>query len=67
MGAIAGVPQPFPYQGSKRLLAGHVLSWLPHKFDRLVEPRLLVPRPSLWQLPRPGVPASFGFLTPMNR
>lgn len=38
MGAIAGVPQPFPYQGSKRLLAEHVLSWLPHKFDRLIEP-----------------------------
>jgi DNA adenine methylase len=38
MGAIAGVPQPFPYQGSKRLLAEHVLAWLPHKFDRLVEP-----------------------------
>lgn len=38
MGAIAGVPQPFPYQGSKRLLAEAVLAWLPHKFDRLVEP-----------------------------
>lgn len=38
MGAIAGVPQPFPYQGSKRLLAAHVLSWLPRQFDRLVEP-----------------------------
>jgi DNA adenine methylase len=38
MGAIAGVPQPFPYQGSKRLLAEHVLSWLPDDFDRLVEP-----------------------------
>jgi DNA adenine methylase len=32
------VPQPFPYQGSKRLLAPAILRHLPVKFGRLVEP-----------------------------
>lgn len=38
MGAIKGVPQAFPYQGSKRLLATQLIGWLPRRFDRLVEP-----------------------------
>jgi DNA adenine methylase len=38
MGALAGVPHPFPYQGSKRQLAGQVLACLPAFSDRLLEP-----------------------------
>lgn len=32
------VPQPFPYQGSKRKLAPAILAYLPATMDRLVEP-----------------------------
>lgn len=32
------VPQPIPYQGSKRQLAPEILSYFPAKMDRLVEP-----------------------------
>ncbi len=32
------VPQPIPYQGSKRLLAPEILRYFPLKIDRLVEP-----------------------------
>jgi DNA adenine methylase len=32
------VPQPIPYQGSKRLLARHILAFLPAEVGRLVEP-----------------------------
>ena len=32
------VPQPFQYQGSKRVLAPTILPYLPVKFARLVEP-----------------------------
>ncbi len=32
------VPQAFPYQGSKRALAGRILPHLPVRFGRLVEP-----------------------------
>lgn len=38
MSPIAAIPQPIPYQGSKRQLAGEILRWLPAQFDRLVEP-----------------------------
>lgn len=31
-------PQPFQYQGSKRLLAAHILRYLPTKARRIVEP-----------------------------
>jgi DNA adenine methylase len=34
----SGVPHPIPYQGSKRLLAGEILSRIPDKIGRLVEP-----------------------------
>ena len=32
------IPQPFPYQGSKRALAPRILPFLPRRFQRLVEP-----------------------------
>lgn len=32
------LPQPIPYQGSKRSLARAIFSYLPHRIDRLVEP-----------------------------
>lgn len=32
------IPQPFQYQGSKRILAATILQYLPLKFERLVEP-----------------------------
>ena len=32
------VPQPIPYQGSKRNISGTILSFFPHRFDTLVEP-----------------------------
>lgn len=32
------VPQPFQYQGSKRVLASRILNHLPENFDRLIEP-----------------------------
>jgi len=32
------VPQPIPYQGSKRLLAPRLLAWFPPRVERLVEP-----------------------------
>ncbi|HUY33218.1 MAG TPA: DNA adenine methylase [Pirellulales bacterium] len=33
-----GVPHPIPYQGSKRFLAEEILSRMPRRFARLVEP-----------------------------
>ncbi|MDY7011694.1 MAG: DNA adenine methylase [Planctomycetota bacterium] len=38
MGAIRGVPHPFPYQGSKRKLAGQIIACIPSGIERLVEP-----------------------------
>lgn len=38
MAAVAGAPQPFPYQGSKRLLAAEIVSCLPPGTRRIVEP-----------------------------
>jgi DNA adenine methylase len=38
MAATAGVPHPFPYQGSKRRLAGRILACLPALCERLLEP-----------------------------
>lgn len=32
------LPQPIPYQGSKRSLARAIFSYLPHRIERLVEP-----------------------------
>ncbi|MFN3165745.1 MAG: DNA adenine methylase [Phycisphaeraceae bacterium] len=32
------VPQPIPYQGSKRQLAPEILRYFPHDIDRLIEP-----------------------------
>ena len=32
------VPHPFPYQGSKRTVARHILPFIPHDLARLVEP-----------------------------
>ncbi len=32
------VPHPFPYQGSKRNIANHILPYLPTDIDRLIEP-----------------------------
>ena len=32
------IPQPFQYQGSKRILAPVILKFLPAKFRRLIEP-----------------------------
>ena len=32
------IPQPIPYQGSKRNIARTILSFFPHQFDTLVEP-----------------------------
>lgn len=32
------VPQPIPYQGSKRNIAGFILSFFPHEIDTLIEP-----------------------------
>lgn len=40
MSAIQGVPQPFPYQGSKRQLARQIVACVPLKTKRLVEPFL---------------------------
>ncbi|MCY4498154.1 MAG: DNA adenine methylase [Rhodospirillaceae bacterium] len=36
-GAFA-VPHPFPYQGSKRGIAGQILPYFPRQVDRLIEP-----------------------------
>ncbi len=38
MGAVSGVPQPFPYQGSKRQLARQIVACIPRQTKRLVEP-----------------------------
>ncbi|MHB1422235.1 MAG: DNA adenine methylase [Gemmataceae bacterium] len=38
MSAVPGVPQPFPYQGSKRQLAKQIVACLPSETKRLVEP-----------------------------
>ena len=38
MGAIRGVPHPFPYQGSKRQLASQILACIPPVGGRLIEP-----------------------------
>lgn len=32
------VPHPFPYQGSKRGIAGHILPYFPQQVSRLIEP-----------------------------
>jgi len=32
------IPQPIPYQGSKRGIAKTILSFFPHRFDTLIEP-----------------------------
>jgi len=36
--ATMRVPHPIPYQGSKRKLAPMILNYIPHGFERLVEP-----------------------------
>jgi len=36
--AIAGIPHPIPYQGSKRQLAKMIVAYLPKDVDRLIEP-----------------------------
>lgn len=38
MGSVRGVPQPFPYQGSKRQLAKEIVACIPPKTKRLIEP-----------------------------
>ena len=38
MNGVSDVPEPIPYQGSKRLLAPEILWHFPEKIDRLVEP-----------------------------
>lgn len=38
MGAVPGVPQPFPYQGSKRQLARRIVACIPPDAMRLIEP-----------------------------
>ncbi|MSR60664.1 MAG: DNA adenine methylase [Planctomycetaceae bacterium] len=38
MRIASGVPHPIPYQGSKRILAAEILSRVPSKINRLVEP-----------------------------
>lgn len=38
MGAVRGVPQPFPYQGSKRKLATQIIACIPPETNRLIEP-----------------------------
>lgn len=38
MSAVRGVPQPFPYQGSKRRLAKHIVACVPLETNRLIEP-----------------------------
>jgi len=38
MSAVGGVPQPFPYQGSKRQLAGQIVACIPPQTKRLIEP-----------------------------
>lgn len=38
MSAVQGVPQPFPYQGSKRQLARQIVACLPTQTRRLLEP-----------------------------
>jgi DNA adenine methylase len=38
MGAVRGVPQPFPYQGSKRQLARQIVACIPPETKRLIEP-----------------------------
>jgi DNA adenine methylase len=32
------VPHPIPYQGSKRIIARHILHWFPSDVERLIEP-----------------------------
>jgi len=38
MARIRGVPHAFPYQGSKRQLASYIISCIPSKTKRLIEP-----------------------------
>jgi DNA adenine methylase len=38
MGAVRGVPQPFPYQGSKRQLAKQIVACIPAGTKRFIEP-----------------------------
>jgi DNA adenine methylase len=35
---MSNLPHPVQYQGSKRNIAAHILKFLPHKIERLVEP-----------------------------
>jgi DNA adenine methylase len=35
---MASLPHPVQYQGSKRNIAAHILKFLPHQIERLVEP-----------------------------
>lgn len=37
-GQPPAIPHPFPYQGSKRALAKHILPHFPHDVERLIEP-----------------------------
>ena len=38
MSRLANIPHPFPYQGSKRGIAKHILPHFPPNVDRLIEP-----------------------------
>ncbi|MBF0345466.1 MAG: DNA adenine methylase [Nitrospirae bacterium] len=38
MSIIRGVPHPFPYQGSKRIIAEQIISYIPTGVKQLVEP-----------------------------
>lgn len=35
---VTSIPHPFPYQGSKRSIAHHILPYLPYDTERLIEP-----------------------------
>lgn len=53
------IPHPFPYQGSKRGIARHILAHFPRDVDCLIEPFAgLVP--FLLLLPRTGSQSDFG-------
>lgn len=38
LGALKGVPQPFPYQGSKRYLSNAIVPLIPKNTERIIEP-----------------------------
>ena len=38
MSSVAGIPQPIPYQGSKRRIAPTILRYFPNRIRRLIEP-----------------------------